>query len=290
MAENGDSPLNVVQETEYYPFGLAIPRSGTDAANKYQFLDREKQPETGYIDLVKRFYDPNIGRFMQVDPVTETQENYSTYQYGWNNPILQSDPNGDCPSCPQGEEAALLYQQGAIVENQHGSWTWTGSEWQDNSSVAPATGNGENNSSTGEAIVIAVPLSQSLPSLSLPSLTGIGNAALNLLKAVATIPVMTAALVLKPTTLNAPAPVLNDSYTYYTPPPKSLPGFPGAAKVKPKGGRARWVTPDGKILEWDSQHGEVEVYDKSGRNHQGAADPQTGEMIKSPKPGRTTPK
>lgn len=37
---------------------------------------------------------------MQVDPVTETQENYSTYQYGWNNPILRSDPNGDCPTCP----------------------------------------------------------------------------------------------------------------------------------------------------------------------------------------------
>src|SRR5690606_31989048 len=54
-----------------------------------------------YMDLVNRFYDPSIGRFMQVDPVTETQENYSTYQYGWNNPILRSDPNGDCPDCPE---------------------------------------------------------------------------------------------------------------------------------------------------------------------------------------------
>ena len=67
--------------------------------NRYQFLTREKQPETGYMDLVRRFYDPTIGRFMQMDPVTETQENYSTYQYGWNNPILRSDPNGDCPDC-----------------------------------------------------------------------------------------------------------------------------------------------------------------------------------------------
>jgi uncharacterized protein RhaS with RHS repeats len=51
------------------------------------------------MDLKRRFYDPSIGQFMQVDPVTASQENYSTYQYGWNNPILRSDPNGDCPIC-----------------------------------------------------------------------------------------------------------------------------------------------------------------------------------------------
>jgi RHS repeat-associated protein len=82
----------MVQETEYFAFGLAIPKIiGT---NKYTFLGRENQPETGYMDLMKRFYDPTIGRFLQVDPITDTQEEYSTYQYSWNNPILRSDPNG----------------------------------------------------------------------------------------------------------------------------------------------------------------------------------------------------
>ena len=96
----------ILQETEYFAFGLsiatsagAVPEGQTYSVNKYQFLTREKQPETGYIDLMARFYDPSVGRFMQVDPVTETQEHLSVYQYGWNNPILQSDPNGDCPSC-----------------------------------------------------------------------------------------------------------------------------------------------------------------------------------------------
>ncbi len=68
-----------------------------NAVNRYNFLGKETQVETGYIDLSRRFYDPTIGRFMQVDPVTEGQENQSTYQYGWNNPILRSDPNGDYP-------------------------------------------------------------------------------------------------------------------------------------------------------------------------------------------------
>lgn len=123
----------LLQETEYFPFGLEIPR--TAGTNKYTFLNREKQPETGYMDLVRRFYDPTTGRFMQVDPVTETQEHLSVYQYGWNNPILRSDPNGDCPSCPQGEEAAKVYAEGATVTNKDGSWTWSGGKWTENAVV-----------------------------------------------------------------------------------------------------------------------------------------------------------
>ncbi len=67
------------------------------------------------MDLMKRFYDPTIGRFTQVDPVTADQENYSTYQYGWNNPILRSDPNGDCPSCLFGGLVGAAVEYGTQV-------------------------------------------------------------------------------------------------------------------------------------------------------------------------------
>lgn len=105
----------VVQETEYFPFGLEIAsdnpaqsQAQRNGINKYTFLNREKQPETGYMDLLRRFYDPTISRFIQVDPVTETQEHLSVFQYGWNNPILRSDPNGDCPNCLTAAAGALL--------------------------------------------------------------------------------------------------------------------------------------------------------------------------------------
>jgi len=83
----------------------------------------------------------------------------------------------------------------------------------------------------------------------------------------------------------------NAQQSYY-PAPKTLPGFPDAGKGKynPKSDRKRWVLPDGSILEWDYQHGRVEKYDKSGKNHQGEYDPNTGEIMKDPVPGRTTPK
>ncbi|TYR37429.1 endonuclease [Sphingobacterium phlebotomi] len=66
--------------------------------------------------------------------------------------------------------------------------------------------------------------------------------------------------------------------------PKKLDGFPDAKRV-PNKGRARWKTSDGKILEWDKQHGDVEVYNKKGK-HLGSARPNTGEMYKPPVPGR----
>jgi len=70
----------------------------------------------------------------------------------------------------------------------------------------------------------------------------------------------------------------------YTPPPRDLPGFPGAERVRPKGGRPRWKLPNGDIGEWDGQHGEVERYNPRGK-HKGVWDPD-GNRIKDPVPGR----
>ena len=61
----------------------------------------------------------------------------------------------------------------------------------------------------------------------------------------------------------------------YIPPPDSLPGFPDAQlaprKTRVQGGgglRKRWKERKGKkrIIEWDSQHGKVEVYNKKGKH------------------------
>ena len=46
-------------------------------------------------------YDRVLGRFISVDPMPDVggQESLSPYQYSWNNPVLLSDPDGDCPTC-----------------------------------------------------------------------------------------------------------------------------------------------------------------------------------------------
>lgn len=110
-----DEKGRTIQKTDYYPFGLEIARDNPtqtqvarNGVNRYNFLGKETQIGTGYIDLSKRFYDPLLGRFLMVDPVTDAQENQSVYQYGWNNPVLRSDPNGDCPGPPCGTPLKLL--------------------------------------------------------------------------------------------------------------------------------------------------------------------------------------
>jgi hypothetical protein len=77
--------------------------------------------------------------------------------------------------------------------------------------------------------------------------------------------------------------VLSTPVSGYVPAPSALPGFPDAIRAKRKtsiqgggGRRKRWKTAKGLILEWDSQHGAVEMYDKHGR-HLGEFDPLTGE-------------
>ncbi|WP_026994876.1 RHS repeat domain-containing protein [Flectobacillus major] len=93
-----------LQSLFYDPWGLsmkgmAITRNPANF-NKFQFLNRETQFETGYIDLMHRQFAPQTGRFTSQDPVIEGQEHLSLYQYSYNNPILRSDPDGDCPFCP----------------------------------------------------------------------------------------------------------------------------------------------------------------------------------------------
>ncbi len=68
--------------------------------------------------------------------------------------------------------------------------------------------------------------------------------------------------------------------------PKGLIAFPDATKAQRKtplkggsGLRKRWKTSKGKIFEWDSQHGTVEMYDRRGR-HLGEYDPITGKQTK----------
>ena len=73
---------------------------------------------------------------------------------------------------------------------------------------------------------------------------------------------------------------------------QALPGFPGSYRIRaktlmPSGKlRPRWRAPDGRVLEWDYQHGTVEVYDGKRGTHLGEHDPHSGKMLKGAIPGR----
>jgi RHS repeat-associated protein len=90
---------NVLQETNYFPFGMRMSElstiNGTD--NKYLYNGKELQTDFGldWYDYGARFYDPAIGRFTVIDNKAEKYNSISPYAYALNNPLKFIDPDGN---------------------------------------------------------------------------------------------------------------------------------------------------------------------------------------------------
>ncbi|MBD3903567.1 RHS repeat-associated core domain-containing protein [Chryseobacterium sp. Ch-15] len=92
---NGSS-IEVLEESNYYPFGLKHEGYNGLAGNpsyQYKYNGKELQ-ETGMYDYGARFYMPDIGRWGVVDPLAETSRRFNPYTYAFNNPINFIDPDG----------------------------------------------------------------------------------------------------------------------------------------------------------------------------------------------------
>jgi RHS repeat-associated protein len=93
--------LQVVQTTDYYPFGLAIAAQSyqkqSSLDNDYLYNGKEFQDEynLGMIDYGWRMYDPAIGRWGAVDGMAEKYYSLSQYNFVANNPIKNFDVDGN---------------------------------------------------------------------------------------------------------------------------------------------------------------------------------------------------
>jgi RHS repeat-associated protein len=111
-----DATTEVLQEVNYYPFGLEHSYSADDlpplsgAENQYKYNGKEKQTEIdlNWSDYGARMparqkycrrqdwggYDPAVGRWNGIDELSQEYFALSPYVYTANNPILYIDPDG----------------------------------------------------------------------------------------------------------------------------------------------------------------------------------------------------
>jgi len=88
----------ILEENNYYPFGLKhqgyneLPGDGY----KYKFLNKEYEDSfaLNVTETDFRHYDSALARFNVIDKLSELAPNYTPYRYGFNNPVVFSDPSG----------------------------------------------------------------------------------------------------------------------------------------------------------------------------------------------------
>ncbi|MGB5990639.1 MAG: RHS repeat-associated core domain-containing protein, partial [Marinifilaceae bacterium] len=89
-----DAAGTVKQQSNYYPFGGVFAQTGSPD-NKYLYNGKEKQEGTDWSDYGARMYSADLGRWMCVDPLSESYYGLSPYGYCAGSPIACRDENGE---------------------------------------------------------------------------------------------------------------------------------------------------------------------------------------------------
>ncbi|MFO0330628.1 MAG: RHS repeat-associated core domain-containing protein [Bacteroidota bacterium] len=94
----GEKNAGKENRIDYYPFGLTFNSYTRENSTQQNYLynGKELQDELnlGWYDYQARQYDPAIGRWMAIDPLSEVSRRWSPYTYCYNNPLLFVDPDG----------------------------------------------------------------------------------------------------------------------------------------------------------------------------------------------------
>jgi RHS repeat-associated protein len=100
-----DAAGNRLWQEQYQPYGSRILNESAASDNSRWYTGHPHDDATGLTYAGARYYDPNIGRFMAIDPVdvdSKELDTFGRYTYVGNNPYGYIDPDGRAKmSCTQ---------------------------------------------------------------------------------------------------------------------------------------------------------------------------------------------
>ena len=94
-----DEAGNLLWREAYRPYGSRLLKEDGGTNNTW-YTGKQEDSGTGLSYFGARWYDPNIGRFMAIDPVGFNAGNihsFNRYAYANNNPYKYVDPDGENP-------------------------------------------------------------------------------------------------------------------------------------------------------------------------------------------------
>lgn len=89
-----DASGNITATFDYAPYGSQA--LGT-APNGPGYTGHVNDPDTGFVYMQARYYDPQVGRFISTDPIGPAAANpfnFNRYDYASDNPSRYTDPDG----------------------------------------------------------------------------------------------------------------------------------------------------------------------------------------------------
>ncbi|MGN7831220.1 RHS repeat domain-containing protein [Pseudoxanthomonas sp. 22568] len=123
-----DASRNVVERNEYEPYGRVLTQPVNDGPG---YTGHVQDAATGLTYMQQRYYDPLIGRFLSVDPVTPYSggiASFNRYWYAGGNPYRFVDPDGRgvwdrirAAMFPVGTELAQRGEAGTAGSNSIGA-------------------------------------------------------------------------------------------------------------------------------------------------------------------------